>query len=149
MYLGYTTNNQHVNFPPLMSDGRSVISSWQPESWKNNMILQKNGIQSNWQYRQYLARNAEQLRQENFIESCNDVGYYARYDQPMDQPHPFSYSSILDKSKPVGFQDGDLKDIYVSREQLNARKISPILTQEELHRPERKMRQNKEISNFI
>ena len=29
---GYNTNNKYPQFPPLMSDGRSVTATWQPES---------------------------------------------------------------------------------------------------------------------
>jgi hypothetical protein len=43
------------------------------------------------------------------------------------------FSSILDNEKPLGFTGGDLKDNYLSREQLYARKVSPVITQEKLY----------------
>lgn len=138
--LGYGTNNKYPEFPPLMCDGRSVIGSWQPESTENAHLIESNGIKSNWQYRQYLMKNSQQLQEYNFRETCNDVGYFKR---PIDVPSiqsdvvsghstPFLFGSILDKTKPAGYQESDLKSLYLTREQLDARRISPMVTQEQL-----------------
>jgi len=40
---------------------------------------------------------------------------------------PFTFGSILDNTKPTGYQESDLKSIYLSREQLDARRIAPIV----------------------
>lgn len=134
--LGYNTNNKYPEFPPLMSDGRSVTATWQPESTINADLIQSNGIKSNWQYRQFLTKNAKQIMEYNFTESSNDVGYYKR---PADLPNiqsnavsgfnqqPYLYSSTLDVAKPIGYASSDLKETYLTREQLNARKIAPVL----------------------
>ena len=54
-YDGYSTNNQYSEFPPMMKDGRSIVSSWQPESHINKEIKKQNNIKSNWEYpRPYL-----------------------------------------------------------------------------------------------
>jgi len=138
--LGYGTNNKYPDFPPMMTDGRSVIGSWQPESIENASLIESNGIKSNWQYRQYLIKNSQQLQEYNFRETCNDVGYFKR---PIDLPSvqsnavsgystPFMFGSILDKTKPAGYQESDLKSLYLTREQLDARRISPMITQEQL-----------------
>ena len=81
--LGYGTNNKYPDFPPLMTDGRSVIGSWQPESTENANLIESNGIKTNWQYRQFLMKNAQQIQEYNFRETCNDVGYFKR---PIDLP---------------------------------------------------------------
>jgi hypothetical protein len=120
--LGYGTNNKYPEFPPLMTDGRSVIGSWQPESTENAMLIESNGIKSNWQYRQYLIKNSQQLQEYNFRESNVISGYST----------PFKFGSILDKTKPAGYQESDLKSLYLTREQLDARRISPMVTQEQL-----------------
>lgn len=136
--LGYNTNNKYPEFPPLMADGRSVTASWQPESTINADLIQSNGITSNWQYRKYLMQNAQQIMEYNFRESSNDVGYYKR---PIDLPtmqsnsvsgikqQPYVYSSVLDNTKPLGYASSDLKEMYLTREQLNARKIAPVVSQ--------------------
>jgi hypothetical protein len=81
--LGYNTNNKYPEFPPLMSDGRSIVASWQPEATTNADLIQSNNIKSNWEYRRYLINNAKEIREYNFRESCNDAGYYKR---PNDLP---------------------------------------------------------------
>lgn len=133
--LGYGTNNKYPEFPPLMSDGRSVIGSWQPESTENANLIESNNIKSNWEYRRYLTSNSKEILEYNFREACNDVGYFKR---PIDLPsiqsnavsgynNPFLFRSVVDNSKPQGYQESDLKKLYLTREQLNARKISPIV----------------------
>jgi hypothetical protein len=137
--LGYGTNNKYPSFPPLMSDGRAIVGGWQPESTINKDLIESNGIKSNWEYRRYLTKNSKDIMEYNFRESANDVGYFKR---PIDIPSiqsnlvngientPYKYNSILDKSTPFGYETSDLKQLYLTREQLDARKVSPVVTQE-------------------
>jgi len=154
--LGYHTNNKYAQFPPLMNDGRSITATWQPESTINADIIQNNNIQSNWQYRKFLTQNAKQIMEYNFRESSSDVGYYKR---PIDLPNmqtneitgmnttPYMYSSVLDNTKPMGYFTSDLKDMYLSKEQLNSRKISPVITQEELLKQRSTYQSSMPVSN--
>jgi hypothetical protein len=139
--LGYHANNKYDGFPPLMSDGRSVTATWQPESTINADLLKSNNIQSNWEYRRYLTKHATHIMQYNFRESSNDVGYYKRPLDVLDiqsnlvldtNRTPYVFNSVLDNTKPIGYSTSDLKDTYLTREQLNSRKISPVITQEQL-----------------
>lgn len=129
--LGYNTNNLYSQFPPKMADGRSAISSWQPESATNNQLLKNNDIKSNWEYRKYLTQHGNQVMEYNFRATCNDTGYFI---PPLDvgsgenshsKKVPYTYTSFTDMSKPDGYQDSDLKHMYLSREQLNSRKVAP------------------------
>jgi hypothetical protein len=136
--LGYASNNIYAGFPPVMTDGRSIIASNQPESIRNRELLEASGIKSNWQYRKYLTENSQEIAEQNFREACNDVGYTQRF-TPNEREHqtkisnvPFIYPSYLDGSQPVGYSNSDLKDLYLTREQLNARREAPSITQEEL-----------------
>jgi hypothetical protein len=140
---GYTVNNRYNGFPPLMADGRALVASWQPEAETNNLILQRNNIRSNWEYRQYLTNNAPQIMRENFIQSANDIGYYERNATELNEPNykpvlatsmsrPFLYSSILEQPSHLGNENTDLKMEYLSREQLNAQQYAPVVTQAEL-----------------
>lgn len=134
--LGYNTNNKYPEFPPLMMDGRSITASYQPESILNETLIHDNNIKSNWEYRKFLMNNSQQLMEYNFRESCNDSGYYKRYDDILNKSGsvPYTFTSSTDNSKPFGYSSSDLKDLYLSREQLNSSKISPVITQEELIR---------------
>ena len=127
--LGYRTNNIYPEFPPIMSDGRSLVSSWQPESKQNDELIKTNGIQTNWQYRQYLTNNAGDIMKSNFIDTANDTGYSI---PPMDSTNigknvPYVYSSYQSTDQPLGYVDSDLKQLYLTREQLNARKVTPVV----------------------
>jgi hypothetical protein len=131
--LGYGTNPVYPGFPPIMMDGRAIVASDQPEAVLNNTLIKELGIQSNWQYRNYLTKNAEDIMRYNYRESSNDVGYFKRYtDTPKEYNVPFVYPSFISTTKPNGYINSDLKEIYLSREQLNSRKVAPIITQEEI-----------------
>ena len=130
--LGYKTNNVYRNFPPILEDGRSLIASYQPEAVMNSIILQQNHITSNWQYRRYLTDHAVEIMQQNFRESCNDVGYVERAEpsqQKFSTPHRFQ---SIDEEARVIPSASDLKTMYLSREQLDQRKQATTLTQEQL-----------------
>ena len=130
--LGYGTNNLYPSFPPIMCDGRSLISSAQTDASINNQLLKDTGIKSNWEYRRYLTQNSENIIKYNFAEAATDVGYYKRFIEPPAPTQtggPVWYSSYQDK--PVG-QVSDLKRLYLTREQLSALKVAPSVTQAEL-----------------
>jgi hypothetical protein len=123
--LGYESHNVYQGVPPFMDDARSLIASWQPEAVTNNNLLQSAGIKTNWEYRKYLTNNAQSIMTTNTIESYNDVGYVNRFTETPKSSTPYSYPTYLDETKPFGYESSDLKELYLSREQLNARKMIP------------------------
>ena len=127
--LGYNANNVYAGYPPLMSDGRAVSASYQPEAIVNAQIIQDNHIQSNWQYREFLQKNAATIIKNNFKEAANDCGYFDRYaEYKFNNGAPLLYMSYVDNRKPVFYEDSDLKRLYLSREQLDAMKMAPTVT---------------------
>lgn len=129
--LGYQTNNRFKSFPPLMNDGRSILSTWEPESSINNELTKMNNIQSNWQYRRFIQKNADNIIQHNLKETCNDTGYYMRdVNPPIYNGPPKLYNSLYEISPTE--KDSDLKQLYLSRERLDSRKVAPEITQAEL-----------------
>jgi hypothetical protein len=135
--LGYNTNNQYPEFPPLMNDGRPIVASYQPESAINNNIILENGIQSNWEYRQYLTKNALSVMNTNFRDACNDAGYHTKSHDINGTPYqltgnpsmirepmasPFVYNPDNLTGMPFGYSSSDLKDVYISREELSKQK---------------------------
>lgn len=122
-FVGYEINNKYNNFPPLMNDSRSLISTWGSESKINEKIIKENDIQNNWKYRKYLTKNAKIVMQHEFYQVADNVGYR------VDEHNKSTFSSIKfdslnDRTKP--FQNSDLKELYLTREQLNAKKIAPV-----------------------
>lgn len=140
-HLGYQTNNQYKEFPPMMADGRSLISSWTPDALINEGLIQKNQIRSNWQYRKFLQSNATGLREYNFRETANDTGHVAIKGSPrasvvasVDGDRPYIYQSLLDPARPAGYETSDLKEVYLSKEQLHSRKVAPYFVAEDFRR---------------
>jgi hypothetical protein len=124
--LGYQTNNKYHDFPPIMSDGRSIISSWQNETQINHKLIKENNIKSNWEYRKYLTNNAKTIMQYNFVEVCNDTGFSFPLNQVNKKEKlitPYTFDSLNDRKPP--FENSDLKELYLTKEQLNSRKMNP------------------------
>ena len=135
--LGYATNNVHPQMPPRMNDGRSLVAAHQPEAVLNETILQNSGVTSNWEYRKYLTENSQQIARDNFREACNDVGYFERF-APNERGYnsdkhntPSSHLLYKDQSTIIN-ENSDLKNLYLSREDLNSRFQPVSLTQDEL-----------------
>ena len=131
------SNNIHFNFPPIMQDGRTY-SSYQQDAVVNQRIQDVNNINSNWKYRQFLTQNADQIMQFNTTEACYTLGlspHYATNATPSSNV-PFLYKSTFDTSSPgFGYPTSDLKNPYLSRQQLEARMISPSITMNEATGP--------------
>jgi hypothetical protein len=130
--LGYTTNNVYPGFPPIMTDGRSIVASYQPEAVLNTTLIQQNQLQSNWQYRKYLTANADQIMQQNFREACNDMGYFERF-APSERGNagPITQSGAsVRRRKDVG----DLQQVYLTRDELSDRQRVVLQSQEALFR---------------
>ena len=135
--LGYHTNNKYEGFPPIMSDGRTVTASFQPEAVLNEYLVKEIGVGSNWDYRQYLIKNGKEIMKYNCVQAANDVGYVARYADlqtgSSSYSTPYIYSSTTSNERPKCYQTSDLKDIYLNREQLQSRMIAPEITQAQLY----------------
>jgi hypothetical protein len=123
------TNNIHFNSPPLMLDGR-IYTSWQPTAYVNNQIKQKAGIETNWEYRKYLHKHASDIMKYNSFSYCNELGLptHVSNDKTVSPNVPFMFQSIHDESKPnYGYSESKLKNPYLTRQQLQARLISPAI----------------------
>ena len=126
----YSASNNYVfNSPAQMADGR-LWSQWQPDAVVNNRIQKQEGIQSNWSYRQYLQKNGLQIMNFNTEEACYTLGVdpHVKTDRTPSDNVPFTFKNTFDTSKPgYGYCNSDLKNPYLSREQLNSRLVSPSI----------------------
>ena len=112
-----------------MSDGRN-FASWQPEAVINERIQKQENINSSWQYRQFLTNNAMQIMKYNNMEACYDLGLpsHIQTDKTPSSNVPYLFKSNFDNSKPgFGYCNSNLKNPYLSREQLQSRMISPAI----------------------
>jgi len=123
------SNNYNFNSPAKMADGR-LWSQWQPDAVVNKRIQKQEGIKNNWQYRQYLQHNGLKIIEYNNSEACYDLGLdpHVQTGTTPSSNVPYSFKSSFDTSAPgFGYCNSDLKNPYISREQLNARLISPSI----------------------
>ena len=139
------SNNIHFGYPPLMSDGRN-FASWLPGDQINKQIREDNSIKSNWEYRKYLTDNAENIMNQNSASACDQCcACPAVYKNPQSSDEddnvtttqtqnntPYLFKSCTDKSVPFGYENSDLKQIYLNDTQLQCRLSAPtIMTQYE------------------
>jgi hypothetical protein len=123
------SNNYNFNFPPKMADGRNW-ATWQPEAVVNQRIQMQEGIQTNWQYRMYLQQNGNQIMNYNTQEACYDLGLdpHVQTGKTPSSNVPYMFKNTFDRSKPgFGYCNSDLKNPYLSREQLNSRMVAPSI----------------------
>lgn len=123
------SNNIHFNFPPIMADGRNY-ATWQPDAVVNKRIQEKENIHNNWTYRQYLQKNGLSIMKYNSNEACYDLGLnpHVYTGKTPSNNVPYTFKSTFDNSKPgYGYCNSDLKNPYLTSEQLNARIISPSI----------------------
>ena len=132
--LGYRSNNRYDGFPPIMNDGRSVIASNRSEALFHNSILKQYGTTNHAQYRAYMTKNAKQIMETDFRAASTDAGYpagerFADKIANLDIKPPQMFKTVLDNptDKRLAYSSSDLKDIYLSREQLEARKVAPTI----------------------
>jgi len=124
------SNNIHFDYPPLMSDGRNY-ASWQPACEINNKLINKSGIQTNYQYRQFLIKNANSVIKTNQKAACDHCGF-CQYSNSLPKVHTgkYLYKSCSDFSQPYGYETSDLKNIYLSRQSLQSRLSAPLMSQQ-------------------
>jgi hypothetical protein len=131
------SNNIHFNSPPMMADG-SLWTCWQPEAVINERIRNQENIQSNWQYRQFLTKNAVKIMNYDKEEACNNMGLpcHIETDKTPSSNVPFRFKSIFDSNTPgFGYCNSDLKNPYLSREQLNAKLVSTSVEMNSIQMP--------------
>ena len=125
------SNNIHFDFPPIMMDGRN-FAKWQPGAVINQKIRQDNDIKSNWKYREFLTNNADSIIESNQLEACDNCCYCPSLKTGESIPNsPFLYKSCVDKSQPFGYENSDLKNLYLSSYELQCRMVAPSITQDQ------------------
>ena len=128
------SNNIHAGFPALMSDGQWA-SNWEPACAINNEIQKEAGITNNYQYRQYLIANADNIIGKNQTGACDNC--CACWENFKDRnavksPEKYIFKSCTDKTTPYGYETSDLKNMYLSSRTLQSRLAAPIMTQDQM-----------------
>ena len=103
-------NNFHHDFPALMSDGRS-FSNWQPTAVLNDQIRSRENLKTNWDYRQYLQKNANSIIEFDKSTACQQTGCPYAYVKSHPEYHSdlkASFEANLDKKNNYNFHTNNL-----------------------------------------
>lgn len=120
-------NNVFTNAPANMADGRFLKDLKVDQDVLNKETMEELNMKTNGDYRKYLQNNAASIMKTNSITSHSNTGNMI-YFKPNDSHNPpFHYDNSLDRRQPAGYNDSDLKNYYLSREQLNRNMVSPSI----------------------
>ncbi len=126
------TNNIHFEQPAIMSDSR-LFTYYNSSCNANESLKNNTGIKTNYEYRQYLIKHGNSIIENNKKQHINSISYV----QPINisnenRNKKYLYKKTADTSHPYVYQNSDLKNMYLTRHQLQSKKTDTILTQEEL-----------------
>ena len=103
---------------------------YQAESVVNTNLQKSSNIKSNWAYRQYLQKNANNIMKYNTYQSMYTSGNnpYVSSNNVEVEKNPFLYSSTYDnRVANVSHPNTDLRNSYLEKEQFKSRMISPSI----------------------
>ena len=123
-------NNTYYTIDPQQEFQGTSYSLWQPGTQTNQKIQIDSGITSNWKYRQYMQKNAKQIMKYNTMQTINTSGNnpYSVLNTNPTNNNPHLYKSTHDTSNPAyGFRNSDLKQDYITKQQIKAKMISPSI----------------------
>lgn len=125
------SNNIHFNIPPSMNDGR-LFSNYEAACHANKQLKESLGITNNYQYRQWLIHNGNKVASKNNQLACHESSQCVKEASQAPKTQKYLYKSCADRSRPYGYENSNLKNMYVSRQAQNSLLQAPILTQEQL-----------------
>ena len=115
------SNNVYLNKPALMSDGR-IFNNLANDS----DIIENKKFESSKDYKKFIQENSEQIMEGSTNFMMNNSGIISKSKTTSYNGNvPFVYSSSTDHAKPAGYVESDLKNAYLSREQLQSQLIAP------------------------
>ena len=82
-----------------------------------------------------MVNNADAIIKTNQLEACDQCcACPARLNTlPKDEKNsPFLYKSCIESTAPYGYETSDLKNMYLSKTQLECRRFTPVITQAQL-----------------
>ena len=120
------SNNIHFNLPPLMSDRRQ-FTNFDPNCEANDKLQRFLNIGSNYEYRQYLIKNGNSLINNNRMQAFMTNRNVQVGNESYINNEKYTFKNVNDGSKPFGYESSDLKNLYLSRQQLQAKMEAPII----------------------
>lgn len=119
------SNNIHFNYPPLMEDSR-LFSDYNSSVLNDNVLKYRNNIKTNSDYRKYLQTNSDALIKNNQLTACYECSVCPYYNNISslneNSKTPYIFTSTLSQDQPYGYETSNLKNLYLSQQQLDAQK---------------------------
>ena len=122
--MSWATNYERVNNVysgalPNMSDGRHFKHVAIDQQVINEQNQKSLNIQTNNDYRQYLTKNATTIIENNSLYHYSKVGNPVLFNEIHPKNTPYLFDGPTSEERPKGYESSDLKNHYLSREQLN------------------------------
>jgi hypothetical protein len=114
-----------------MNDGRHY-TTFDPSCKANTELRDSLGIKNNYQYRQWLINNSKSVAKQNKKLACNEASQCIVEAAQVPSQQKYLFKNCADNSRPYGYENSDLKNMYVTRQSLQSRLKAPIMTQEQL-----------------
>ena len=114
-----------------MEDGR-LFTNYLTNANLESKISQNNNLKSNEEYRKFLMNNASKIMELNKLEQHNQTYKYSPNNDPnhlfmklkKENNIPHLYDSINDVQHVYGYETNQVKESYLSRQQLNSKSFN-------------------------
>ena len=80
-------------------------------------------MSANWNYRQWLIKNADVIIKHNQSELCIEQSTFPKTTHSTNTP--FLYKSCVDTAQPLGYVNSNMKEIYLTKKQVMCTMIAP------------------------
>jgi len=125
------SNSIHTGFPALSDDG-NLYTNWSGAASMNEDLKKSAGVTSNYSYRQWLTNNAIKVINSNLGSAALDgCGHMLNFN-PVRESDKYIFDGTDDISRPFGYEDSDLKNLYLNETMLQSRMFAPIMTQHQM-----------------
>ena len=119
------SNNVYQTKPPLMSDGRIFNNLGDDAN-----LIEDNKFKSSKDYKNFIIGNSDKIINDSCNFMMNNTGIISKSKITSHSGNvPFVYSSSFETVKPSGYVESDLKNNYLSREQLQSSLVAPTLSE--------------------
>jgi hypothetical protein len=82
-------------------------------------------MSANWKYRQSLIKNADCIIKHDQVSQCSEVPTFPKTTHSTNTP--YLYTSCVDRAEPPGYENSNLKCVYLAQQRLKCTMIAPEL----------------------
>ena len=114
--------------PEQIIKNNITYTDWIPGIEGNNVILEKNNIKTNRDYRKYMVKNADKIITYNQLEACNNTSFCSEtYNKEDQSSTPYLFDIRDNNDIPNGYETSDLKEKYIANYNINNNVKIPVI----------------------